>query len=1075
MSFHLTKTSIKEMCGVTAYRRGESYLKAEQVVIDHYDSSVCEAAVKGDFHVILKSDESQDVYAHCSCPTLGSFTKYCQHIAAVMLYVQQHHRSLESTITQTTDEETISQVDLQLTNEILGLFTKKQLKLKTIETPFDSRQPLDVELIFKPYPIDDGKYLFGVEIKAGLKRKLIVQNLREFLEKIERKERFFFSPAFSYDPEEHFIPKEIGIILQQLILIHHNEQDYLDRRFSIDVTGKRLLLVPPASWENMLPLLTGSPFAKIEHNGHTIEEIFPVFEKTGLYFEFDESPSSGFQLSVLGLTNITVMEAYGYVLSENKILKLSAEDCLTVGGLKQTLDRTGKHQFQIHESQMEHYLAKVIPGLRKLGTVHISEAVTGQLVKKSLKAKLYLDRVNNNLLAGLEFHYGQLVINPLEEENHERKSGSILIRDNETEAKILQIMDDSSFAKTEGGYFMHNEELEYHFLYHVVPQMKDLVELYASTSVKARIHRSSPRPRIRVDADNRTDWLVFRFDLEGIPESEIRNLLVSLEAKHKFYRLPNGSLMTLESTELAEIKRLMKELDLAEEDLAKEFRLPLVRGFQLLDSLEDNQSVSIGDSFRELVETMKNPSQLTFDLPKSLEPILRGYQKQGFQWLKTLAHYRFGGILADDMGLGKTLQSIAYMVSVLLELRKHKLPILVVTPSSLTYNWLNELTKFAPEIEAVIVDGDQAERRQLLREATEVDVIITSYPLLRSDLAEYSRRTFHSLFLDEAQTFKNPTTQTAKAVKKLKADYIFALTGTPVENSLEELWSLFDVVFPNYLPNLEDFLHLPRKKIAKRIRPFILRRLKTDVLNELPEKIETIQTVGLLPDQKKLYAAYLAKLKQETLKHLDKDNFGQNKIRILAGLTRLRQLCCHPALFVEGYQGSSSKFEQLLEIIDECQRLGRRVLIFSQFTKMLDIIGRSLGRQDIPYFYLDGQTPAAERVELCARFNDGEQDIFLISLKAGGTGLNLTGADTVILYDLWWNPAVEQQAADRAHRMGQKNVVQVIKLVAHGTIEEKIYELQERKKNMIDEIIQPGKEPASTLTEQDIREILSIK
>ena len=1072
MSFHLTKKSIKEMCGVTAYRRGEAYIKANQVVIEYYDSNVCEASVKGDFHVILESNESGDVHAECSCPTLGTFTQHCQHIAAVMLYVQQHRLSLESTNSQ-TDEETISQVDLQLTNDILGLFSKKQLKPKIIETPFDSRQPLDVELSFKPFPIDDGKYLFGVEIKAGLKRKLIVQNLREFLEKIERKERYFFSPSFSYDPEEHYIPKEIGMILQQLILIHHNEQVYLDRRFSIDVTGKRLLLVPPASWENMLPLLTSSPFAKIEHNGHTIEEIVPVFEKTPLYFEFDESPTSGFQLSVLGLTNITVMEAYGYILSD-KILKLSAEDCLTVSGLKQTLDRTGKHQFQIQESQMEHYLAKVIPGLRKLGTVHLSEAVTGQLVKKSLKAKLYLDRVNNNLLAGLEFHYGQLVINPYEEENHERKSGAILIRDHETEAKILQIMDDSSFAKTEGGYFMHNEELEYQFLYHVVPQMKDLVELYASTSVKARIHRSSPRPRIRVDADNRTDWLVFRFELDDIPESEIRNLIGSLEAKHRFYRLPNGSLMTLESTELAEIRRLMKELDLAEDELGKEFRLPLVRGFQLLDALEDNQSVSIGDSFRELIDTMQNPSQLTFDLPKSLEHVLRGYQKQGFQWLKTLAHFRFGGILADDMGLGKTLQSIAYMVSVLPELRKHKMPILVVTPSSLTYNWLNELTKFAPEIEAVIIDGDQAERRQLLREATKVDVIITSYPLLRSDLTEYSRRTFHSLFLDEAQTFKNPTTQTAKAVKKLKADYIFALTGTPVENSLEELWSLFDVVFPNYLPNLEDFLHLPRKKIAKRIRPFILRRLKTDVLNELPEKIETIQSVGLLPDQKKLYAAYLAKLKQETLKHLDKNNFGQNKIRILAGLTRLRQLCCHPALFVEGYQGSSSKFEQLLEIIDECQRLGRRVLIFSQFTKMLDIIGRTLGRQDIPYFYLDGQTPAAERVELCARFNEGEQDIFLISLKAGGTGLNLTGADTVILYDLWWNPAVEQQAADRAHRMGQKNVVQVIKLVAHGTIEEKIYELQERKKNMIDEIIQPGQEPASALTEQDIREILSI-
>ena len=254
----------------------------------------------------------------------------------------------------------------------------------------------------------------------------------------------------------------------------------------------------------------------------------------------------------------------------------------------------------------------------------------------------------------------------------------------------------------------------------------------------------------------------------------------------------------------------------------------------------------------------------------------------------------------------------------------------------------------------------------------------------------------------------------------------------------------------------------------------MLRRLKKDVLSELPEKIESMESVELLPDQKKLYAAYLAKLRHDTLKHLDKDTLRKNRIKILAGLTRLRQICCHPALFVDGYKGSSAKFEQLMQIVEESKLSGRRVLIFSQFTKMLGLIGRELAFQGLPFFYLDGQTPSEERVEICNRFNAGERDLFLISLKAGGTGLNLTGADTVILYDIWWNPAVEEQAADRAHRMGQTNVVQVIKLVARGTIEEKINELQEKKKHLIEEIIDSEEKASSTLTEEDIREILNI-
>jgi SNF2 family DNA or RNA helicase len=454
--------------------------------------------------------------------------------------------------------------------------------------------------------------------------------------------------------------------------------------------------------------------------------------------------------------------------------------------------------------------------------------------------------------------------------------------------------------------------------------------------------------------------------------------------------------------------------------------------------------------------------------------VLRDYQKIGYQWLKTLAHYGFGGILADDMGLGKTVQSIAFLASNLSEIRQRRVPALVICPGSLVYNWRNELQKFAPDIRVLIADGSRLDRAKKMQVLEDADVVITSYPLLLRDLEHYNKQSFHTLLLDEAQVFKNYATQTAQAVKSIQADYRFALTGTPIENRLEELWSIFDVVFPALFQDLKSFANLTNIELTKRVRPFMLRRWKRDVLQDLPDKMESIRPTELFPEQKKLYAAYLAKLQQETLKHLSGDGYNKSRIKILAGLTRLRQICCHPALFVKGYEGHSAKLEQLKEIVEESLANRKRMLIFSQFTEMLKLIGKELSDQGHPFFYLDGTTPTRERVELCDRFNDGEMDLFLISLKAGGTGLNLTGADTVVLYDLWWNPAVEQQAADRAHRIGQKNVVQIIRLITQGTMEEKMYELQHRKKHLISQVLDPNEATTSTLTEQEIREILMI-
>jgi superfamily II DNA or RNA helicase len=1116
MSFQLTERVIKLLCGQISYETGAAYFRAKKVNFTMYESeaSIYEAAVKGNgsYQVKIEIDHNGDVDAVCTCPDT-THDRYCSHIAAVLLNIhdieyfgsspvrsgssklqQQEEgfltgeRQLQSRFADAAARRSgVPAGDTELVSGMLGLFGDQPLRPTSSRPLFDTRAVLDVEFICKPFAYGDRKYMFGIELRVGGKRLYIVQKIREFLDRIERREDFVFSKHFMYDPQLHSFNQENDAILQQLIQIYHNEKMYretssLDSYYTNRASSDRMLLVPPFSWETLLPLLTEAPSVQLEQGGRAFGGIQLSDEPIPLYFEFDQTQvqeqeqAEGYQLEVQGLDTIIVMESYGVVLYEGKLLKLHAGECKRLAELKQMLETSRKHQIHIPPEQMEPFMEKVMPGLMKLGRVRIAEAVSNRFVQTSLKARLYLDRVKDRLLAGLEFQYGDIVINPFEGIDKKRGTDRILVRDGDQERRILELLEQSSFAKTEGGYFIDDEDAEYDFLYHIVPQLKKLMEVYATSAVKVRIHTGHVLPKLKVDVDERTDWLEFHFDMEGIPESDIRNLLKSLEEKRKYYRLSSGALLPLESAEFQEIIQFMNEVGIRNGDVkGAGIRLPLLRGLHLMDSQRQGNAVTLGKSFRRLLENMRNPDNLDFPIPESLTPVLRDYQKYGFQWLKTLAHYGFGGILADEMGLGKTLQSIAFLVSVLPEIRDREQPAMIVAPASLLYNWRNELEKFAPEIRAVIADGSKAERGIALKDVSQVDVIITSYPLLRRDLDMYVQQSFHTLILDEAQVFKNHATQTAQAVKEIQARYRFALTGTPVENRLEELWSIFDAVFPELFPGRKAFADLSRESVAKRVRPFLLRRLKSDVLKELPDKIETLQASELLPDQKKLYVAYLVKLQQDTLKHLNEEGFKKNRIKILAGLTRLRQLCCHPALFVEGYTGSSAKFEQLLEIVEECRSAGKRMLIFSQFTKMLGLIGRELGFQGVPYFYLDGQTAASERVELCSRFNEGERDLFLISLKAGGTGLNLTGADTVILYDLWWNPAVEQQAADRAHRIGQKNVVQVIRLVTHGTMEDKMYELQQKKKNLIDEVIQPGEEALSTLTEQDIREILMLE
>ena len=538
-------------------------------------------------------------------------------------------------------------------------------------------------------------------------------------------------------------------------------------------------------------------------------------------------------------------------------------------------------------------------------------------------------------------------------------------------------------------------------------------------------------------------------------------------------------------------------MDVKYKDIEKgEITLPINRTMYLNTILKSLNSTPIekNDEYKKIVTNLDKSALDEIHVPVELDSVLRYYQKTGFKWLKLLDSYKFGGILADDMGLGKTIQILSVILDYIenysnkdeiigQESIENKKASLVIAPSSLTLNWKKEAEKFAKNLKVMVIRGNQQERNILINQIEDYDLVITSYDLLKRDIEQYKQKDYNFRFIvaDEAQYLKNSNTQNAKAIKELKADTRYALTGTPIENSLSELWSIFDFIMPGYLYDYKKFKVLYEAPIVRDedskaldklrtlIEPFVLRRTKKEVLTELPEKEVTVLESEMQEEQQEIYLSYLSNVKEDVANLIQENGYGRNQMKVLAALTRLRQICCHPSLFIKDYQGESSKLEQCMEIIEEATNGGHKILLFSSYTSMLSIIEQELNKKHIKFFKLTGATKVDERINLVDEFNSNDEiKVFLISLKAGGTGLNLTGADMVIHYDPWWNLSTENQATDRAYRIGQKNNVQVYKLITKNSIEEKIYELQRKKETLIDNVLDTKTTFLNKLSKEDI-------
>ena len=607
------------------------------------------------------------------------------------------------------------------------------------------------------------------------------------------------------------------------------------------------------------------------------------------------------------------------------------------------------------------------------------------------------------------------------------------------------------------------------FLNSTLENLQKVAEIYFSKDLDSRKTSSFTSPNITIKKDG--SMLEVLVDGSIYSDEELKTILIGLKRKKKFVKI-GDNFINLMSDDTKEFYSLAKDLDLiSENSLHSKKELPLYYAFKAYG--KDNSFLSMDSYLDDVFNELKNFSNSNIEIPK-INGELRSYQVDGVKWLNVLYKYSLGGILADDMGLGKTIETIAFINSI-----KQDKPILIVSPKSLVFNWVSEFNKFASDIPVYAIIGTVEERKKIIKKIKndKFGVYFISYDSLRNEFENLTDITFDMCILDEAQFIKNMHAKKTGAVKQINALHTIALTGTPIENNIYDLWSIFDFLMPHYLFDYEDFkdsyehneeyYEIVRDKVA----PFILRRRKEDVLKDLPEKYEVIITTEMSQEQRKLYDAFRLQAKEQ----LKSSDGGSKIVEVLSIITRLRQICVDPSTFVDNFTGESGKITALKDIIKDKMQEGHRFLIFSQFVSALNIVKDEIEKMGIKYYMITGDTSAKERLRICNDFNkDEDYKIVLISLKAGGTGLNLVGADVVIHLDPWWNYSAESQASDRAHRIGQTRTVEVIKLIAENSIEEKVVNLQNEKKELVDKVISDNDSSIKSLSIKDLKSILSM-
>ena len=1038
--------------------------------------------------IFIKGSQIYDY--SCSCAEGNSFRGPCVHAKALQEAFARQQKA-EHTPPVSTSPEIRMMIREYTNREVARILGEEE------------REPVYLH----PYlQIRRGEVL--LEARIGREKRYIVKNLLEFAQAVHSGKRVEYGKgmAFEHVPSA-FAPESrpfLDLLLEEAdAYIRHYEE--MRGHAGLPLPVMRALTLGSAARDRLFDLLEGKEVQTEDEKG--AERVCRVERKDPRFPVEVEARGDGIAVTVPSALTSFRGEQRLYVADGLHLFGCSELYTETMGVFLEQMEQGGrecrsrkeKRELLVGSRDIPLFYARVLEGMEALGILQSPEIDWEKYRPEALKARFEFDSDSpDELRLRPTLSYGDFTFSPLADEHVPRE----ICRDVPAEFYISRLITRYfSYWEDESGELVirGDEEALYQVLSEGMPQFQEVGEVWLSESV--RHLRVLPPPEVSMGVSLGGGWLDLKIETAGIDPAELLQVLSEYRQKKKYYRMKNGEFLQLSGGGLQALDSLTADLGLTKSEFqAGEAKIPAYRAFYL-DSLSGDGRMKLfqrDEAYGMMVRDLKTAQSVSYAVPAVLEKTLREYQKIGYTWMRTLARYHFGGILADDMGLGKTLQVIALLTAFYQEKTEQKaagnegsgaelpLPSLIVCPASLVYNWGQEFARFSPEIRVLLIAGTAKERQEQLEEQMRMEasegaqVIITSYDLLKRDRAAYLGRTFEYEISDEAQVIKNAKTQGAKAVKEISANARFALTGTPVENRLSELWSIFDFLMPGFLYSYRKFrerYELPIVKnqdpealtaLRRMTGPFVLRRLKKDVLRELPGKEERIVYSAASGRQQKLYTASALKLKEALAGGAWS---GNGKLEVLSQLMRLRQICCDPALCFEDYTGESAKLETCVSLIASASAAGHKILLFSQFASMLERIRERLLQEGISSHLLVGATPKEERSRMVQAFASDEVPVFLISLKAGGTGLNLTAADIVIHYDPWWNVAAQNQATDRAYRIGQEKPVTVYKLILKDTIEENLLKLQNAKLALAAQVVSEGMVSLSDLSQNELMEL----
>ena len=1048
-------------------------------------------------HISVEGGEIIDVT--CECPDYQSRYAACKHIVATMMEFDtnsQYERLIRGLGNVNQNKMLRSDFKYRSFKQIVNEFYAEEMQEIEEEKEQESnieKVKLEPKMIYDRYSNN-----MRVEFKIGNQRMYKLKNLTEFYDRMLNGEKYKYGNKLEFTHKKEIFEESQQQILE-FILKHSeiirfvNSNSNSNYRYYGKAMNDGYIILNNSGLDEIFEILKGKQISFQKE--YKDEKIELIDENPDLHFVMKKKGKEEYKI-VLNkdidiMRDIEILKGkdYKYILLDNKLYKCDKKYEQTTIKLLKMLKNNYLTELVFGKEQLPELFSVILLKLKNsIEFEGIDEQKIEQYKPKKLGVKLFLDFDENDyVLADTKFCYGEEEFNPLQQKIEIKYP-----RDVVSENRALNLFRKTGFmyyAQKEC-FILPEEEKIYNFLTNDINEYMQKFEVMVTDNFKSKEIKQPKIGSLGVKVEN--NLLTIDLDNLNIDVKELEEIMAKYELKKKYHKLKDGSFVNLEENpDIEFIDKLMTGMDISYKDLEKgNIKLPVNRSLylnQLLKTVKNTQ-IDKNSEYKKLINGLdKQNGEDDIEIPLSLDNILRYYQKAGYKWLKTLDNYKFGGILADDMGLGKSIQMLSIIAGYVEENSdSEKRASIVICPSSLTLNWQNESQKFTNKLKTLVIRGSAQERKSQIEKMGEYDLVITSYDLLKRDIETYKENKYQFRFAitDEAQYLKNSNTQNAKAVKEILADTKYALTGTPIENSLAELWSIFDYIMPGYLfgykkfkteyemPIVKDNNQNAMKKLKMLIEPFVLRRTKKEVLTELPEKTITVLNNQMKDEQEKIYLNYLAQAKQDLAETINLRGFEKSHIQVLAALTRLRQICCHPSLFIKDYQEGSSKLEQCIEIIKDATEAGHKILLFSGYTSMFELIQKELEKNEITYFKLTGSTKVDERIRMVDEFNENKDiKVFLISLKAGGTGLNLTGADMVIHYDPWWNASAENQATDRAYRIGQKNNVQVYKLITKNSIEEKIYDLQQKKSELIDNVLDTKTSFISKLSKEDIMKL----